>query len=162
MSDANVVHFPSLSRHFPPSHCCHRSCCICCYWKWVLLHFPTRKITFLRSTAVMWLLFHWLSPLSPHLIYGIRCLPQERRQQQQRQAASCKILHIFGTRLQQQEKKNNNNHGNDIGNCRCGLFCRPQKWKCGAELAGGGLGRRLEKLNANNEICYNAKSMLKT
>lgn len=53
----------------------------------------------------MCLLFHWLSPLSPHLIYGIRCLPQERRQQQQRQAASCKILHIFGTRLQQQDKK---------------------------------------------------------
>jgi len=70
-----------------------------------LLHFPTRKITFLRSTAVMWLLFHWLSPLSPHLIYGIRCLPQDREKQQQQQqqhTVSWKILQIFGTRLQQQ------------------------------------------------------------
>lgn len=64
LSDANVLHFPWLSSH--------HNAIVSGLLLEVLLHFPTRKITFLRSTAVMWLPLHWLSPLSPHLIYGIR------------------------------------------------------------------------------------------
>lgn len=82
-------------------------------------NFPTRKITFLRSTAVMWLLLAWLSPLSPHLIYGIRCCHRgANTNNTSNTATTANFTNFWQTHIHTQTQACNDN-----GNCRCGLFC---------------------------------------
>jgi len=108
-----------------------------------LLHFPTRKITFLRSTAVMWLLFHWLSPLSPHLIYGIRCLPQDREKQQQQQQQQ-----------QHSQLENFTNFWHTVATTMAMTTAIAAAVCSAAEKRREKrVEKRLEKLSANNEIC---------